>query len=954
MEIRFFGGLAVRHDGRPVPVTGAMQRGLLFRLALDAGARVGYRALAEDLWGLDGPENPRASLQSIVSRLRRQLPVGTVLSEPGGYRLAVDRADVDAVRFQDLVAAARAVPAGEAARLASAALALWTADPWTPAESYDWFERALVSDRAEALRLGGVEPTARVTAPVPTAGLPAARTELVGREADLALVAAQLDASRLVTVVGPGGAGKTTLALEAARTRPHAVLVELAPVAAGDLPALWSAVAGAGGRDLRAVDAAQAQPVTPAERAVAVLWGRDVTLVLDNCEHLVDDAARVADELLRTLPGLRILATSREPLGVPEEAFVPLGALAPAAAGELFSRRVRAARGRAPEPGEQHACARIVASLDGLPLALELAAARARTMTPAEIAAGLDDRFRLLATGPRTQPRHQTLRALVDWSWELLTGEERRALGAVSAFPAGIAAGDVAAVARALALDLAAIDALVEKSMLQRSRGRIRALETIREYGTARLAEAGELTGARDRQADLMAAGAVAHDRQLHTAEVHAGLAWFDAEEENLAAAVRHCAATGRTATGIRLAAGSLWYLVMRNRMAESVGWFQAFAEGDDTEEGVLVVLVALAAELLGGHGTIPGLDAVREFLDRARRVVAGPGGRRGGPLVQLAAPALDALADALETARAPRDLVASWRPPRGEDHGLDPWPTAVLHVLRAAMAQNRGDVAVLGAESELAVELFTGLGDVWGLALSRQMRSEWLTIAGRLDEALVLCDESSRGLAAITTSWDLRQQQSRGVDVLCRLGRVAEARRRADAILAEARADDSPRSLIMAELIVAMVALAERDPAAVTAALDEAEAGLAGWPGVPVQVGAVISAARGAAAVLTGDLEAARAAFRGAAEQAVASADHPVIATVCLGIGDWALAAGRRDDARRALEMAVAARGAPDPTDLVERRLRAALGSVPVRDELDRAAVAVALAGLVGGASPS
>ena len=156
MKIRLLGGFEVEHDGASVDVVGAMQRALLFRLALEPGSQLGYRALAEDVWPDDPPENARAALQSLVSRLRSQLPPGMIESLPGGYRLAMERGDVDAVRFQDLVAAASANSDADSARaMAGDALELWTGAPWTPGEGYDWFERALGDDRATAIRLGG-------------------------------------------------------------------------------------------------------------------------------------------------------------------------------------------------------------------------------------------------------------------------------------------------------------------------------------------------------------------------------------------------------------------------------------------------------------------------------------------------------------------------------------------------------------------------------------------------------------------------------------------------------------------------------------------------------------------------------------------------------------------------------------------------------------------------------
>lgn len=216
MRLRFFGGLAIESsDGESLVVPGRGQQALLFRLALDPGATVGYRALAEDLWPTDTPNDPRAALQSLVSRLRRALPAGSIQAVPGGYRLDAARAHVDVVAFQDLVKdAVRAADPTMAAAVAEAALALWTGDPWTPDDGFDWVLRDLLSDHGRATRLArAAGPPPATPAPVTQSALPAALTSLVGRSVELDLITAQLATERLVTVIGPGGAGKTTLAL---------------------------------------------------------------------------------------------------------------------------------------------------------------------------------------------------------------------------------------------------------------------------------------------------------------------------------------------------------------------------------------------------------------------------------------------------------------------------------------------------------------------------------------------------------------------------------------------------------------------------------------------------------------------------------------------------------------------------------------------------------------------
>lgn len=925
-----FGGWSVEHDGAPIEVAGGRQRGLLFRLALDAGTLVGYRALAEDLWPDDPPANPRAALQSLVTRLRQQLPAGVLESAPGGYRLLIARDDVDAVRFQDAVAAASAASPERAAGIAAAALALWNGEPWTPGEGYDWFERDLHRDRETAVRLGGSAGRAELSAP--ESPVPAPLTALIGRTAEIAAVAEALRRSRLVTILGTGGAGKTRIAVEVARLTPGALLVGLAPVAADEV---WTAMAGVLGREVRSADG-QAMPTTPRERAVSALAGRDILLVLDNCEHLIESAARVAHELLSALPRLRILATSREPLGVEGEAFVPLGPLAEPDAERLFAERVLAARGTTLAESEHASAARVRERLDGLPLALELAAARTRTLGLDELDAGLDDRFALLARGPRTAlPRHQTLRALIDWSWDLLDDAERRMLTAVAIYPGGIAATDAAPAARAHGGTVAELDALVDKSLLQRSGGRYRALETIREYGLERLEAAGTLETERRIQLARMADAAAARDATIRGAGVMEAIAWFDAEEDNISAALRF--GVDREAPDVvRLAAGTAWYWVIRDRNDDAMMWLTAIAPlavDRTTDEALLVHGVAVISQMFGGvaergadleaeapRGMVPRLDekaraALRELVELAR-------GRRHD-LLQVIPVLMAAFEDAMEQDSWP---VAIDIPADAGDQ-LGDWSRGMISVMRAAMAHNSGSVAELGEASALAHQLFERNGDLWGLALSKQMRAEWLILDGQVELALRLNDESTAMMARITSAWDLQQQQGSSVGILMRLGRVEEALDRAEQQLAAAHATGSSHVLVQAEAGLASLHLVMGDFDAAEPHLAGLDAAIAEWPEMPLQLAAMTGAAHAAYARLRGDLDRAQDLLRSAAEAAVSSGDHPIMAAVALGVGTLALARGRHDDARRALDLAVAMRGAPDPLDPAEAHVREALG---------------------------
>jgi len=909
VRIRVFGGFAVEQDGAPVEVTGVGQRALLFRLALDPGTVVGYHALAEDLWGLDAPENPRAALQSLVSRLRPQLPVGTIVSEPGGYRLAVSRATVDVVAFQDLVATR------DPARAAKA-LELWTGEPWTPGDGYGWLLRDLAADRAAAERLAA--------APLEPSPIPAPLTALIGREAELASVAGQFERARLVTVLGPGGAGKTRLAVEAARGDRRAVLVELAPVGPDEL---WQAILGAAGRELTTVEG-ERQPATARDRIVAALGTGERLLVLDNCEHLIDAAARVAVDLLGALPRLRILATSREPLGVPGEAFVPLGPLGPEAAEALFAERVLAARGRPIQEDERESAARARARLDGLPLALELAAAKARTMEIEEIASGLDDRFGLLAGGLRTVlPRHQTLRALVDWSWTLLDEGERALLAAISAYPAGVAVGDAADVAAAHGGRRADVDALVDKSLLYRAEGRYRALETIREYGLERLAESGRLEEQRVVQARRLGAAARLRDAQLRTGRIHEALAWFDGEDDNVVSALRFAIGMGRGEEAVRLAAANAWYWIVRDRNEDAASWLTAvwpFAKDREDEEALLVRAVQLIASAIAGAPTdatpreIEGAAIGRVSAELATIAASAAGSRND--LLQVLPPVVAAFAAAFESGTWPVGVDL----PDEAPEGMGDWARGMLSVVRASIAQNSGDVPGLGRASEEALAAFGRTGDSWGLALSMQMRSEWLALAGRDEEALAMADASTEAMRDITSRADLQQQQGLAVILLRRLGRIDEALARADGLVAEAREAGSSRALGLALITRGLLAVDLGDRVATQAVVAELGSFEAMWPGAPPQMVALHRMLLARVALLDGDAAEAERLVREAAEAATESRDHPVLAMVAVAAGLVAVESGRTAEGARALALAERLRGAPDPRDPAEAALRA------------------------------
>ncbi|PZG09548.1 AfsR family transcriptional regulator, partial [Nonomuraea aridisoli] len=431
--------------------------------------------------------------------------------------------------------------------------------------------------------------------------LPAPLTELIGRDAEVASVRGLLGAARLVTLTGPGGVGKTSLALEAARgvTAPDGVwLVELA----GAIDPSEAVAAVLGVRDDGAL------PLT--SRLAAALAGKDVLLVLDNCEHLLDPPDRstvpgLVAELLRAVPGLRVLATSREPLGVTGERVRVVPPLPEPEAVRLFTARAGV------EPDET--VATVCRRLDGLPLALELAATRVRALGVQELADRLDDRFRLLSAGTRDAPaRQRTLRAVIDWSWELLGEAERVVLRRLAVHADGCtleAAEEVCAEPGVDVLDTLA--RLVDRSLVVRVPGpRFRLLESVAAYCVERLCEAGELDLIRDRHARYYTA--LAGRADLRGPGQREWLARLDAETANLRLALSG-------PHPLRLVNALAWYWILRGRLREARRSLTTALNATGPGAGEAAVWLA-GVELLIGETAV---SVRREGLDLAGEALA-------------------------------------------------------------------------------------------------------------------------------------------------------------------------------------------------------------------------------------------------------------------------------------------------------------------------------------------
>ncbi|WP_328298335.1 AAA family ATPase [Streptomyces sp. NBC_00435] len=631
-------------------------------------------------------------------------------------------------------------------------------------------------------------------------------TTFVGREEDIRVIGTDLARSRLVTLLGPGGAGKTRLSQEAAEAHastghPSTDLppaghpatgpggwadgvwfVELAPV---DDPqdvaeAVLSAL-GARETKLRGASAEEMRALTERggdralDRLVEHCARRRMLLILDNCEHVVDAAARLAEEVLARCPGLQILATSREPLGVPGETLRPVDPLPDPVAIRLLDDRGAAARAGFSVDEDPAAAAEICRRLDGMPLAIELAAARLRLLTPRQIADRLDDRFRLLTGGARTHlPRQQTLRAVVDWSWDLLDEPERAVLRRLSVFAGGCgleAAEAVCADARADApagvdaLEVAGLlGSLVDKSLVVAAPDgptgmRYRLLETVAEYATDRLAEAGPDRADTERRH-------LTHYRELaRTTEPllrgHGQRAAADllaTEYENLRTALRRAVAAKDIGEVLCLVNSLVWYWHMHDLRAETRHWAGAAAAlGPDPFAPPVVPAPPVYERLVD---TPPPYEG--ELLTEAWRGIQ-----------MLCLASRDQTSDNWSTpeVRAQVDgMVAAYRP------GL-PQTCRTPSALWIYAVMIAGDPALLRRVSEATVETARALGYRWELASALQLRANIL--ANRADwagNASRDAEESLAIYASLGDDWGCAEALSARAESLEKLGEYARA----------------------------------------------------------------------------------------------------------------------------------------------------------------------------------
>ncbi|MEV0378815.1 BTAD domain-containing putative transcriptional regulator [Nonomuraea sp. NPDC050643] len=980
-------------------------------------------ALWPDAPPANGPNALQTLVKRLRAALR---PYEVVESRPGGYALAVTEEDVDALRFRrvahrggglewwrgaalgDLVSVPRlanvalaleqerlsAVEARAQARLAAGtpvdltaevaahplrerlcALAMRSlAASGRQAEALELFERTrrtladeLGVDPGEELRaahlavVSGAAP-ARRPASRHKGNVRAPRSSFIGREAELEQLAGLLGRARLVTLAGPGGAGKTRLATEAALRLggEETWMVELASVSEpGEVAgAVLDTLGlreehpvyrpdGLGGEGTQSRpdglggEGTQYRPDGPGgrgtayrpdgDRGVAVLAeelaGRRMLLVLDNCEHLLDAAATLAERLLTECPGLRILATSREPLNLPGEHLAPVPPLEPppvgadpAKARRYPSVRLLLDRATAARPsftldgGNVEAVVALCRRLDGMPLAIELAAARLRTMAPRQLADRLDDRFKLLTGGSRTAlPRQQTLRAVVEWSWDLLEDEERVLARRLGVFAGGATLEAVEAVCGAAA-DV--LGALADKSLVQVSpEGRYSMLETIRAYALERLEEAGEVTAYRRRHAAHLLELAERAVPELRTSAQTGWIERLTAERDDFAAALRWVLDERDTESALRLCAALNWYWWMRGYRQESAAWAtQVLALAGDTPPPGLAgaygaCLFAYGVDKFGS--IINDQAAMRALAERVERLVEAA--EREGPVhpLVLLSRAVMAAAAGLDDRAA--ELLDSYA--AGDDLWLS---SAALMIGGPHRTEEKLERAVAG---------FREVGDRWGLSEALLGLASMRAARGAPTDDL------------IAETWSLTSDWVSADEAISTLIRLAELRTKAGDLdgagedLARARAgvDEEATPFTLLQLGQAEAAYACR-----RGDLDRALAIYRSLFGVLAEVQPLtqltvaLRTGYGRALMWSGDLDAALEQHRLALEElGDVSPDRPLLSVVLAG---FALAAQTAGDQERAAAL-FGASSAVEPHDTSPETLegvraaRAALG---------------------------
>ena len=1003
VQVDVLGPLRVRADDREVDLGGPRSRALVARLALAGGRPVSAATLIDDLWGLDTPADPANALQSIVSRTRRRLPADVLDSTPAGYVLrcaAVDAVELERLVAADRSTEALRLwrgealadvldfpfAAAEASRLEelrltaieSSLAARVRTDPTVIAElaqltrdhpyrdgfwrlhltaltahgrpnealaAYDRLRTTLAdelgadpSPELQALHVSILRGEQRPHRD--HAALPVGLTSFVGRDGAIDDVRSALETHRLVTILGPGGAGKTRLAVEAARTTldrfEDVWLAELAPVTGEDgiLAAILTAV---GLLEVAVLDRSSALP-RPDERTRLIDGLRDVEglLVLDNCEHLIDGAAAIAADVLGQAPKLRIIATSREPLRIIGEYAYQLSPLTTPSADDsvetalthsaiqlfvLRAKTVDHAFELTPEtlPHVREICRR----LDGQPLAIELAAARLRRLSAGQVAERLSDRFRLLTGGSRTAlPRHRTLRAVVEWSWDLLDDDERDLIERLAVFPAGVTADSAAAAHPELATE-ELLESLADKSLLVAIRGdtpRFRMLETLREYGVERLIDRGVAEQVREQHLEYFVAVVERQAVRLRGPEQVEATRELDAEAGNIMAALRFAVDRGDRARAGRLVASYAWFWSIRGQHVDGFTWAQTVlalpGEMDPASEICLQALAVtglLARSWRGADddGPAPWIAPVERILE------LWDAHHPKDPVVDVVLAAMDFF-----------DLTGERELPVPDDV----WTRATTRLIRLVLLENIGRVGESVELLDPTIEDFRAVGDRWGVAMALSQRGMVQSLDGQFEAALDSWEEAVPLLRALGAAEDAEFSRMKVIGLRIAIAdaqTLDTLRDELDASVQEARRAGDRRTEILARMSLGHLEhVAGRHAAAaehlelVVADLDVAISFGGG------QLEAAMRTQLAVARACLDDVDAALAELARAGQLAISTQDMPIVAQVVSAGAVIAARGGDDERAARLLGAADVVRGRPDLMNHDAREVAAAVAA--------------------------
>ncbi len=640
----------------------------------------------------------------------------------------------------------------------------------SPSEKLVQVNAALLREDDPAVRQNDAAPSDETPVRVARVriGLRTAPNQLLGRERDLAALEELMNSSRLTTILGIGGLGKTRLALElgqrASETTPAVVVVELASVRSGDdvTLALGSTL---GIREVNGSGRALSDPgvrLDVRERILSVLGERQTLLIVDNCEHIVDAAAAWIGDILASTTNVRILATSRSPLAISGESVYQLDSLASGddngqsgPAIRLFMERAEAARPSVSLPVD--IIARLCTRLDGLPLAIELAAARVRSMSVEEIERRLSHRFTLLTSGERTAPeRHRTLMAVIDWSWNLLNEDERKLLRRLSRFPDGFSA-DAALIVGAdddNADITDALDGLVNQSLVAATETRVpgllryRMLETVREFGEVALVDAGEDARVRAAMAAWAHAFCARMLPQLESMDQVRAFQIVASEQDNLVAVLREALADENADAVVTVFAALAYHWSMRGGHSDVAGFGKAILRATKH-------YVPDASHLTAAITTFAIVSVSIMFGD-ARTGIVGRGRLRTvKELGPASIPRIDVIAELiLAVSDPPKAMALLDRYQKSTDEGL----VALSSLIVAQLHENAGELENAIASSRRAFEVAGPLGDVWLQSTAAQGLANLHSQQGDTVRALEWAEKSRQGLSALQANGDLQQ----------------------------------------------------------------------------------------------------------------------------------------------------------------------------------------------------